>query len=179
MNSLTTQQTGRALVFLPDMNTFAGQTAHYRSVKQRLGLEGRRKPAFVRRPAPMVEQAPATPAMPAVVERFVTTAEETPLSLHSNPGWRFLIRLVSVRTGISEEDIFGRSRVRTIVAARHEAIYMLALHTQYSLPQIALRLGLADHTTVMNALYKFPAIEGRCLARRERRRVRNREAKAA
>jgi hypothetical protein len=174
MSSLATQQTGRALVYLPDMDTFAGQTAHYRSVKQRLGADCRSKPVFVRRPAPVVAEA-----QPTVVERFVTTAEETPLSLHSNPGWRFLIRLVSVRTGISEEDIFGRSRVRTIVAARHEAIYMLALHTQYSLPQIALRLGLADHTTVMNALYKFPAIKGRCLARRERRGRRNLEAKAA
>lgn len=157
----TTQQAGRALVSLPDMGTFIGQASHYRSVRQRLGVADPSAPVVVRRPAPPAKKARRKPVKITPSSIFVDPGKGAPLSLHGVPGWRFLVNLVSARTGVPVDVIIGRSRAKGAVAARHEAIYMIALHTMLSLPEIAKHIELSCHSSVHYALQKYPTIEAR------------------
>jgi hypothetical protein len=52
-------------------------------------------------------------------------------------------------------DVFGRSRLRGIVRARHEAMYEVARRYPWlSYPQLG-RLFRRDHTSVMHAVFKL------------------------
>ncbi len=157
----TTQQAGRALVFLPDMSTFSGQASHYRSVRQRLGVADPSAPVVVRRPAPPAKKVRRKPVKITPSSIFVAPEKGASLTLHGVPGWRFLVDLVSARTGVPVDVIIGRSRAKGAVAARHEAIYMIALHTMLSLPEIAKHIELSCHSSVHYALQKYPTIEAR------------------
>jgi chromosomal replication initiator protein len=60
-----------------------------------------------------------------------------------------IISQVADAFGVSEEDIFGRSRSHDIALPRQIAMFLLREETNYSLPQIGETLGGRDHTTVM------------------------------
>lgn len=71
----------------------------------------------------------------------------------------FLRKVVSLRHDVHEREITGRSRIKHIVAARHEAAYLIARHTRLSMVQVGKLLGGRDHATIVHALSKFPPLK--------------------
>lgn len=64
---------------------------------------------------------------------------------------REILRAAAEATGVSGQEIVGRSRSPEICAVRHEV--MLIAHEQgYSLPMVGRMLGGRDHTTVLNGV---------------------------
>lgn len=59
--------------------------------------------------------------------------------------------------GLTIEDICGSSRSRTLVTARHMAMYLCRELTDLSLPQIAKAFGGRDHSSVLYANKKIEA----------------------
>jgi chromosomal replication initiator protein len=66
-----------------------------------------------------------------------------------------ILSVVADFTGVSATEITGDKRSRTIVEARHLAMYMARELTDSSLPKIGDRLGGRDHTTVIHAVDKI------------------------
>ncbi len=104
--------------------------------------------------APAVEQE-------AVVAEVVSIPLPPPaksdiLDMYAAPGWRFLLRLASLRHQIPAKDILSDKRSREIVAARSEAMAMVYQHTQLSTTIVG-KMFNRDHTTVLHALVKFDA----------------------
>lgn len=65
-------------------------------------------------------------------------------------------------TGVSVEEVLGKSRFRHIVAVRHEAIARIAARFPWmSYPHLARLMGNRDHTTIMHALKKMGALQPR------------------
>jgi hypothetical protein len=81
-----------------------------------------------------------------------------PLDMLRPCSWRFLVELAAVRHGQASKDIIGPFRTRAVVKARHEAVYLVVLHTQFSVARIG-RFFNRDHTTLLSSLKKFPYIE--------------------
>ena len=65
-----------------------------------------------------------------------------------------IIWAVSQATGIGAIDIRGKTRARSVVAARHIACYMGRKYTGMSYPQIGQLLGGRDHSTVLHGKRK-------------------------
>lgn len=63
-----------------------------------------------------------------------------------------IILEVCAKHEISYEMIRSPRRNRIVVAARHEAFYRLSQETSMSLPNIGMKLGGKDHTTVLNGI---------------------------
>src|SRR5690606_38411804 len=89
----------------PNLSTYAGQTAHYAAVRARPGQprlhvsSGARPPVITRlAKLPLVRKPSPQPAYCC------------PINLISVRSARFLIKLVSIRTGISCDDIVGPRR---------------------------------------------------------------------
>ena len=59
---------------------------------------------------------------------------------------------VATKHGISFSDLVSHRREKTLVRARHEAMWRLRRNTRLSLPQIAKILGKRDHTTIMHGI---------------------------
>lgn len=74
------------------------------------------------------------------------------LRLLGSGGWRTILALVSLKHGVSEETMMGKSRVRAALEARREAIVLIYTHTRLSSPQIGAIFGGRDHTTVLHAM---------------------------
>ncbi len=66
-----------------------------------------------------------------------------------------IVSTVADFTGISTTEIIGDKRSRTVVEARHLAMYLARELTDASLPKIGERIGGRDHTTVMYAVDKI------------------------
>jgi hypothetical protein len=66
-----------------------------------------------------------------------------------------IIDLVCSREVISKEDILGHRRMGRHCEARHIAMYLAVIHTNFSLPQIAYQFGKRDHTTAIHARNKI------------------------
>ncbi len=120
-----------------------------REAKERLGIIPARRPFVVRSlPAPeAVEpeepvEAPIVPPLPK---------GRVPLDMHMPCSARFLIKLASLRHGISVADIMSSKRTFLVSAARHEAMGLVYQHTQMSLPGIG-SLFNRDHTTVLHGM---------------------------
>ncbi len=60
-----------------------------------------------------------------------------------------IVRMVAERHGLALAALRSAGRQSTLVRARHEAMYLIALRTPMSLPQIGRVLGGRDHTTVI------------------------------
>jgi len=69
---------------------------------------------------------------------------------------RVIIETVAEKHGMSVEEIMARSRKDRIVAARHEAFYLLR-EAGYSFPQIGRFFGGMDHTTALHGAVKHEA----------------------
>lgn len=76
-----------------------------------------------------------------------------PLNMMAPCSAKFIIRMVSLRHGVTIKTIVGSSRVTKVVAARTEAMCLIYQHTQMSTPAIG-RFMNRDHTTVLHALDK-------------------------
>lgn len=65
---------------------------------------------------------------------------------------RQIIRQVAEKHGIMATDIVSARRNRTLVLARHEAMWRCKAETTFSLPQIGRAFGNRDHTTVIHGI---------------------------
>ena len=76
---------------------------------------------------------------------------------HPGRGYRSssLIHATASFYQVSAAALAGRTRERTIVHARHVAMYLLREHTSLSLQQIGRLLGNRDHTTVHHGVTKI------------------------
>jgi hypothetical protein len=117
---------------------------NYAGIRSRLmGVPRVVLPKAVRRCGPAIPLPPAPEAWGA------------PINFYAPPNAKFILRLVALRHGINVEAISGRSRFRSIVAARHEAIGLVYTHCRrLSLPEIG-RLFNRDHTTILHAIEKL------------------------
>lgn len=71
---------------------------------------------------------------------------------------RMIILETALRHGVSAEDILGPSRIRVIVAARHEAIWRARKERpDLSLQQVGREFAGRDHTTIIHAERKIDA----------------------
>lgn len=68
-----------------------------------------------------------------------------------------IIRDVCVKHGLTKTELLSARRMRTLVVARHEAMYRMSKETSMSLPMIGRRLGGRDHTTVLHGIRKYTA----------------------
>ena len=66
-----------------------------------------------------------------------------------------IIDAVAMETGITVEALVGPNRSQKNAEPRQVAMYLLRMHTNFSLPQIGEALGGRDHTTVMYANEKI------------------------
>lgn len=109
----------------------------------------------VRPPAP--PDVPAPPPMPPAPQQQVDIPFGAPLNMLTTCHWRFLVAVTALRHRVPIEEIMGRSRSRAFAAARHQALYLVAAHTPYSIARIGRMFG-RDHTTVLHSLKKFSPI---------------------
>lgn len=65
---------------------------------------------------------------------------------------KYLLAMASDCTGISKQDILGKSRKREIVSARSCIMYLARKRNYGTLKQIGLFFEGRDHTTVINAV---------------------------
>lgn len=127
----------------------AGQAARDR-------LRGNMRTPKKLKPAVHVVPWPETPRTLAVEP--VVAIEDAPLDMLGPCSWKFLVKLAALRHGQTFGDILGHSRTAVVIKARHEAMYLVARHTGYSIARIGHKFG-RDHTTVLAALRKFPHFE--------------------
>ena len=65
-----------------------------------------------------------------------------------------IIQCVSRYFGISQEEILGKSRLKTFVYPRQIAMYLARSHTSLSFPDLGRVFG-RDHTTVLHAVQRI------------------------
>lgn len=141
---------------MSNLETLAGQQAHYAGVRSRLRFWApqpvKRKPAVLNPSLEEIDAIAADIGLPTIGKT------EAPLNFLTPPSWRFLVALEALRSGYTVDEIIGKNRAASLVAARHRAIYSVVVHTKLSLASIAGRFG-RDHTTVLHSLSKFPPID--------------------
>ena len=74
---------------------------------------------------------------------------------HSSLNARQVVEKVAKSSGLSVEEMCGKSRVANIKTARQIAMFLLAEELGMSTPRIALEVGVKDHTTVMHGIKKI------------------------
>jgi hypothetical protein len=60
--------------------------------------------------------------------------------------------MVAAEYGVSVDDLSSPARTKTIMAARHIAVYLSRVVSRKSLPEIGRRFGGRDHTTALNSV---------------------------
>lgn len=68
-----------------------------------------------------------------------------------------IIRVVCARYGLTRNEFFSIRRCSKLALARHIAMYLMKTETPLSLPQIGLRFGGRDHTTVLYGVRRIAA----------------------
>lgn len=71
-----------------------------------------------------------------------------------------IVLFVALRYGTTVADILGPSRRREHVVPRQLAIFLVHEHCRLSLPQLGLRFGGRDHTTILYSIRKVRAQRG-------------------
>ncbi|HWU19363.1 MAG TPA: helix-turn-helix domain-containing protein [Devosia sp.] len=105
--------------------------------------------------APAPKPVALRPRAPAIARPLPSAVDYAPLNMLTPCSWRFLVALSAQRHGQHVSDILSETRVRTVLPARHEAVYLIAKHTTHSLSHIGKLMG-RDHTTIINSLKHFP-----------------------
>jgi hypothetical protein len=67
-------------------------------------------------------------------------------------------KVVARRFGVTRMDIMSRRKMARLVLPRHVAIYLTKELTPLSLPQIGMRFGGKDHTTILHAVRRMEKI---------------------
>ncbi|WP_108397577.1 helix-turn-helix domain-containing protein [Devosia submarina] len=119
-------------------------------------LRGKPLVALPKREKPMhvVPWPDTPPPVPVAVE----TVGSVPLDMLAPCSWKFLVKLAALRHRQTMKAILGSGRNKDVVKARHEAMYLVAGHTGYSIARIGNKFG-RDHTSVLHALAKFPPMQ--------------------
>lgn len=81
--------------------------------------------------------------------------DEAAVRARRSPSPADIERVVSLRFGITHEQIQSRSRDRTVVLARSLAMLLIRRHTTLSYPEIARSLGKKNHSTVLMATQRL------------------------
>jgi len=68
---------------------------------------------------------------------------------------RAIGRVVGDYYGVAWNDIASPRRTRNVVRPRHVVMWAAKKHTNFSMPQIGLRMGGRDHTTVLHGARKI------------------------
>lgn len=90
----------------------------------------------------------------AVEEVLAAVAQPTSCDSHLQA----IMKRVATAFGVSEKELLGPSRLRTVLIPRQVAMYLARELTGLSLPRIAAAFG-RDHTTVLHACRKVEADE--------------------
>lgn len=72
-----------------------------------------------------------------------------------NKSYNLILEVVSKVTGVSVQDITGKSRVKNQAIARHYSVYFLRKYAHLSLKDIGALLGYRDHSTIWWSLEKY------------------------
>ena len=88
--------------------------------------------------------------VPIVVERFVEPTLAKPRPVLSSE----IVSAICRDFGVSVEEMMGGTRKQRIMLARRTAMYVLRARGS-SLPQVASRLSLKDHTSVLHGVRAF------------------------
>lgn len=133
------------------------QLAHYAPIRSRLYGAA---PAKLRAPVVVAPEPlpPAEVAVSVVTVKERITPGNAPINMLTLCSWRFLVAVAAAKHRQSVADIMSHKRTQPVAKARHEAVYLIALHTTHSLARIARYLG-RDHTTIINSLKHFPPFE--------------------
>lgn len=99
----------------------------------------------------LVHRAPRPIAPGVVVPIDKPMADYAPFNFMARPGWKCIIRLVSLRQGVAVDDILGPLRITNVVRARMLSMELIHRHCGFSMPQIG-RCFHRDHTTVLHAI---------------------------
>lgn len=94
-------------------------------------------------PAPAYACGPYRLASPLLTYGFGSPLRPTP---------RQIVEAVAIKNGLTRAEIMSKSRYRSIVYPRQEAMWQLRRQTRLSLPQIARHVGVKDHTTVLHGV---------------------------
>lgn len=127
---------------MSDLTTLAGQTAHYAGIKARLR-------GAARKPIRLAWREPVRDFLlvsSAVIEMGPNTG-----FIRMQP-WRVILQEVAKKHGLSVHVVTGHQRSVPVVTARHEAMYRMAHETKMSLPMIAKRVGVSDHSSVYHGI---------------------------
>lgn len=97
-----------------------------------------------------VAEAAACAAVPGASDKprdWLVLSDELPVERGRVPA-KAIVQIVAKRHGLRVEQLSAPTRVRPIAWARQEAMYLIYALTGLSMPQIAARVGLKDHSTV-------------------------------
>lgn len=92
---------------------------------------------------------------PLTAELAQRALDEAAVRSRRTPDAAEIERIVSLRFGVTREQIQSRSRDRTVVLARSLAMLLIRRHTALSFPEIARSLGKKNHSTVLMATQRL------------------------
>jgi hypothetical protein len=107
-------------------------------------------------PQPLLMQAGAELPTPSSPNWFVILASD-PIK-RDHPSIREIQTAVCKHYGVKLADMLSARRTAIVVRPRQVAMYLCKELTPHSLPQLGRRFGGRDHTTVLHAVRKVPAV---------------------
>lgn len=86
----------------------------------------------------------------------INTGKRALMPMDSGPEIvRFIIALVSKKTGISKTEIISHRHHAPIVRARQTCFYLIQKYTSWSYPRMAEHIGKRDHTTALASVKRL------------------------
>ncbi len=92
---------------------------------------------------------------PITLDLAQTAVDDHIVRTSRTPNVDSIVRLVGTRFSVTREQIFSKSRDRTISLARAVAMYLVRKHTLLSFPEIGRALGNKNHSTVLMATQRI------------------------
>ncbi len=108
-------------------------------------------------PAPRIPMVRIDEAVKQRVRDILTIAQENRAEAFDPGHWLEIIDQVCAKHGLTRGELLSSRRSKSLVAARHEAMYRMGKETSMSLPAIGRRMGGKDHTTVLHGIRKHAA----------------------
>jgi len=140
--------------------------AEHKARLHRLGGFAKPEAPVVELPVPVVVKA-----KPAAIDKsyypqmwfwelvsFIPRRVNSSITCHVGPRVDTIQSVVAKKYGISKTDILSQRRHKTVVEARHVAIYIAREMTTQSMPEIGRRFSNRDHTTILHAAKKIARI---------------------
>ena len=92
---------------------------------------------------------------PITLELARTTLDDHIVHTSQIPNADNIVRVAGSRFGVTREQIFSKSRDRTITLARAVTMYLVRKHTLMSFPEIGRAMGSKNHSTVLMATQRI------------------------